>query len=43
MRNVFKWVKEDHQWNRYAALRIILALSSLAGMILTSGAGSHWS
>ena len=31
------------QWERYMALRIVLALGPLLSMILASGAGSHWS
>lgn len=35
-------LRNSHQWNRYVALRVLLALGSLASMILASGAGSYW-
>ena len=32
----------SHQWNRYVALRVVLALGTLVRMILASGAGGYW-
>lgn len=35
-------LRNSHQWNRYVALRVLLAGASLVSMILASGAGSYW-
>ena len=32
----------SHQWTRYTILRVGLAACSLVGMVLASGAPSHW-
>ncbi len=35
-------MSRDHQWNRYAGLRVVLALGSIISMLLASGADSYW-
>ncbi len=35
-------VIKSGQWNRYAALRVVLAIGSLVSLVLASGAGSQW-
>ena len=37
-----KLINKNHQWDRYTALRALLAAGSLASMVLASGAGWHW-
>ena len=39
---IVKTALNSHQWNRYAALRVVLALGTLVSMILASGAGGYW-
>lgn len=34
--------RSNHHWHRTVALRAFLALSSLASLLLASGAASHW-
>lgn len=35
---------KSHMWSpsRYTVLRALLAVGSLVGMLIASGAGSHW-
>lgn len=35
-------MRRASHWNRYTALRVVLAVSSLVSVILASGAGTHW-
>jgi hypothetical protein len=37
-----KKIRNGHLWDRYVVLRVLLAIGSLVGMILASGAGSYW-
>lgn len=36
-------MNRSHQWTRYMILRMALAVCSLVGMVLASGAPGHWS
>jgi hypothetical protein len=40
--NKVKNALNSHQWNRYVALRAVLALGTLVSMVLASGAGGYW-
>lgn len=42
MKKGFFDIRNDHQWNRYTALRVVLAVGSLISMVLASGADSYW-
>ena len=35
-------LRGNHQWNRYTLVRVVLAVVSLIGMVLASGAPSQW-
>jgi hypothetical protein len=39
---IVKSIRKSHQWDRYVAVRIVLAAGTLVSMILASGAGSYW-
>ncbi len=35
-------IYRSHQWTRHMILRMTLAVCSLVGMVLASGAPGHW-